>query len=183
MHRFGLGFLCEKRRMSVLTSEAVKRLWDEHGAALTLYARQWCDAPEDVVQDAFLTLVRQNAAPDNPVGWIYRVVRNRAINASKSRGRKARREAAAAAGGEPWFETAEGDRIDARAAAEALRDIPEDQRETIIARLWGGLSFDEISQLTGGSISTVHRCYQRGLTALRERLDGSWITRKTKTKT
>ena len=37
--------------------------------------------PEDVVQEAFLLLVRQVVAPDNPVGWMYRVVRNRAINA------------------------------------------------------------------------------------------------------
>jgi len=169
--------------MSVLTSEAIKRLWDEHGAALTLYARQWCDAPEDVVQEAFLTLVRQGAAPDNPVGWIYRVVRNRAMNAARSCGRKARREAAVAASGEPWFETAEGDRLDASAATEALKELPEDQREAIIARLWGGLSFEEISQLRGESLSAVYRCYQRGLSALRERLDGSWAARKTKAKT
>lgn len=169
--------------MSVLTSEAIKRLWDEQGPALTLYARQWCDAPEDVVQEAFLTLVRQEAAPDNPVGWIYRVVRNRAMNAARSCGRRARREATAAANGEPWFESSEGDRLDASAATEVLKELPADQREAIIARLWGGLSFEEISQLSGDSISTVHRCYQRGLTALRERLDGSWATRKTKAKT
>jgi len=30
------------------------RLIDRHAAALVLYARQWCAAPEDVVQDAFL---------------------------------------------------------------------------------------------------------------------------------
>jgi len=169
--------------MSVLTSEAVKRLWDEQGAALTLYARQWCESPEDVVQDAFLTLVRQGIAPENPVGWIFRVVRNRAMNAARSCGRRARREATAAANGEPWFETSEGDRLDASAATEALKELPEDQREAIVARLWGGLSFEEISQLCGDSISTVHRCYQRGLTALRERLDASWATRKIKTKT
>jgi hypothetical protein len=29
-------------------------LLDQHAAALELFARQWCDVPEDVVQDAFL---------------------------------------------------------------------------------------------------------------------------------
>jgi len=29
------------------------RLIDAHAAPLVLYARQWCDAPEDVVQEAF----------------------------------------------------------------------------------------------------------------------------------
>jgi RNA polymerase sigma factor (sigma-70 family) len=169
--------------MNILSPEAVTRLWDEHGAALALYARQWCDGPEDVVQEAFLLLVRQVVAPDNPVAWMYRVVRNRAINASRSRGRQSRRESAAAGRGEAWFEPTEGDRLDAAAAAEALRHLPFEQREAIVARLWGGLSFDEIARLSESSLSKVYRNYRRGLAALRERLEGSCLTTKTKTKT
>ncbi len=169
--------------MDNLTPEAVTRLWDEHSAALVLYARQWCDAPEDVVQEAFLLLVRQAAAPHNPVGWIYRVVRNRAINAARSRGRQSRREAATATCGEPWFEATDGDRLDAVAATDALKHLPIEEREVIIARLWGGLSFEEISLTSGNSLSTVYRCYQRGLAALRERLGWSCLAKKTKTKT
>jgi RNA polymerase sigma factor (sigma-70 family) len=167
--------------MSILSPEAVTRLWDEHGAALALYARQWCDGPEDVVQEAFLLLVRQIVAPDNPVGWLYRVVRNRAINAARSRGRQARHETTAVRG-ECWFEPPEGDRLDAAAATRALEHLPIEQREVIVARLWGGLSFDEIARLRGDSLSKVYRNYQRGLVALRERLVGSCLTAKIKTK-
>jgi RNA polymerase sigma factor (sigma-70 family) len=160
--------------MSILSPEAVTRLWDEHRSALVLYARQWCDGPEDVVQEAFLLLVRQVAAPENPVGWLYRVVRNRAINAARSRGRQSRRETAAAArSNEPWFEPAEGDRLDAAAARDALKRLPIEQREVIVARLWGGLSFEEIARLSEMSLSKVYRSHQRGLAALRERLDAS----------
>ena len=76
------------------------------------------------MQEAFLLLVRQGVAPDNPVGWMYRVVRNRAINAARTRGRRRRREAATAARGEPWFERADGDRLDAAAATDALKHLP-----------------------------------------------------------
>jgi RNA polymerase sigma factor (sigma-70 family) len=165
--------------MGILSPEVVTRLWDEYGAPLVLYARQWCDGPEDVVQEAFLLLVRQAVAPDNPVGWLYRVVRNEAINAARSRGRRSRREAAVATRGEPWFETAPGQRLDAAAATEALKRLPIAQREAIVARLWGGLSFDEIARLSGSSIATVHRCYRRGLAALRERLEPCSTTKKT----
>ncbi len=157
--------------MSILGPQAVTRLWDEHRYALVLYARQWCDAPEDVVQEAFLLLVRQPAAPENPVGWLYKVVRNRAINAARSRGRRSRREAAAADHGEPWFHSAEGDRLDAAAATDALKHLPPQQREVIVARLWGGLAFEEIARLSEESLSKVYRSYQRGLAALRERLN------------
>jgi DNA-directed RNA polymerase specialized sigma24 family protein len=117
--------------MNILSPEAVTQLWDEHATALVLYARQWCDGPEDVVQEAFLLLVRQVVAPDNAVGWLYRVVRNRAINAVRSRGRRSRRETAAAMHGEPWFESS-GRRHGGRCIATfADRSARGDRRETM----------------------------------------------------
>jgi len=168
--------------MGAISPEAVTRLWDDHGPALVLYARQWYDWPEDIVQEAFLLLVRQADAPDNPVGWVYRVVRNRAINAGRSRSRRGRREAAAARS-EPWFHATADDRLDAADAAAALGQLPPDQREAIVARLWGGLSFEEIARLSGTSLSSAYRCYQRGIDALRERLGEPCRTKKTDLKT
>ena len=49
------------------------RLIDTHAASLVLYARQWSGTPEDVVQEAFLKLVRQRRPPDDAVAWLYRV--------------------------------------------------------------------------------------------------------------
>jgi RNA polymerase sigma factor (sigma-70 family) len=156
--------------MGEVGPEILTRLLDEHGAPLVLYARQWCDMPEDVVQDAFLALVRQPAAPENVVGWIYRAVRNGAINAARGSRRRTRRETAAAEASDAWFHAGLDDRLDAAEAAHAMRQLPIAERETIVARLWGGLSYDEIAQLTGSSTSTVHRWYQAGLNSLRERL-------------
>ena len=73
------------------------RLVDQHAPALVLYARQWCAAPEDVVQEAFLKLVAQRQPPDNPLAWLYRVVRNGAVSAARTARRRQRYEAAAAA--------------------------------------------------------------------------------------
>src|SRR5438874_331573 len=72
------------------------RLVDEHGPALTLYARQWTDVPEDVVQEAFVKLVGQARAPERIVAWLYRVVRNGAVSAARARLRRFRHEATAA---------------------------------------------------------------------------------------
>ena len=66
------------------------RLIDAHAAPLVLYARQWCGTPEDVVQEAFIELVRQKRPPADVVAWLYRVVRNGALVVAKS----ARREQA-----------------------------------------------------------------------------------------
>lgn len=157
-----------------ITADILLRLLDDHGAALLLYARQWCDAPEDVVQEAVLQLMRQPAVPDNLTGWMYHAVRNLALNASRASRRRVRREAEAAGRRQTWFVPSEDDRLDAAAATEALAELPLDQRETIVARLWGGLSFEEISQVTGASTSSVHRWYHQGLAVLRERLGATW---------
>jgi RNA polymerase sigma factor (sigma-70 family) len=148
--------------------ELLAQLLDEHGDPLVLYARQWCDSPEDVVQEALVALFRQ---PENVVGWLYRVVRNAAISAARASQRRSRHESAAAGVGAAWFVSADDARLDAQAAADALGNLPLEQREVIVARLWGCLSFEEIARLNGKPLSTVHRWYHAGLTALRERLE------------
>jgi RNA polymerase sigma factor (sigma-70 family) len=150
--------------------ELLTRLLDEHGAPLVLYAQQWCTAPEDVVQDAMLQLVRQRPAPSDAAAWLYRAVRNGAISASRSSSRRSRHEATTADVRPAWFAAAEGEGLDAAAAVEALQVLPIELRETVVLRLWSDLSFDEIAKLTETSTSTAHRRYAEGLKALRDRL-------------
>ena len=156
--------------MTRIGPQQLERLLAEHGSPLVLLARQWSSAPEDVLQEAMLELVRQDPPPDNPVGWIYRVVRNRAISSARRVWRRTRHEQTASFRGEPWFRPNDGEGLDAEAATEALHNLPIEQRETLVARLWGGLSFAEVAELTGTSSSTAQRRYHAGLVALRERL-------------
>lgn len=158
--------------MGSITPETLGRLYREHAPALLLYARQWCDGGEDVVQDAFVQLVQQRSAPDQPLAWLYRVVRNGVLAAGRSAARRRQREARASSP-EAWFAVVD-DRLDAQRATEALADLPLEQREVIVARLWGALTFEEIASLAGCSLATAHRRYQAGLTQLHERLEGRW---------
>src|SRR5262245_40374770 len=147
------------------------RLIDRLAAALELYARQWCDEPEDVVQEAFVKLAALSAAPQNPAAWLFRAVRNGAINAGSAGRRRRRREAEAAAEAPAWFEAdPPGAAVDPESAQVALASLPLEQREVIVARLWGGLTFEQIAELAGTSSSSAHRLYHAGLSALRERL-------------
>jgi RNA polymerase sigma-70 factor (ECF subfamily) len=145
------------------------RLVDAHGPPLVLYARQWCHAPEDVVQEAFLKLAGLREPPHAVVPWLYRVVRNAALDAAKGSRRRRRRESAAA---RPvrWFVEPEIDGLDAAAAVAALQRLAAEEREAIVARLWGGLSFEQIAEVAGCSASTAFRRYSAGLDALRQEL-------------
>jgi RNA polymerase sigma-70 factor (ECF subfamily) len=157
----------------MMDPDQLGHLIDRHAAALELYAQQWCDSAEDVVQEAFVTLASRSPLPFHPVAWLFRTVRNGALNAATASRRRRRYEARAAAAGPTWFEphpAGPSADVDAESAGAALAQLPIDQREVLVAHLWGGLTFEEIADLIGTSSSSAHRSYHAGLVALRERL-------------
>lgn len=156
-----------------LSWDDMAELADAHADALLLFARQWSEAAEDVVQEAFLRLVRQvekGESPEQPVAWLYRVVRNELISRHQSSKRSRAREEQVASEQPAWFEPSVETRLDAILAVEELRKLPIEQRETVVARIWGGLSFEEIAELTGASRSTAHRRYLAAMESLRRAL-------------
>ena len=77
--------------------------WIERLApGLVLFARQRCVAAEDVVQDGFVQLARQNRPPDDVRAWLYRVVRNEVLMLGRGEARRRRRESRACSS-EVWF--------------------------------------------------------------------------------
>ena len=149
-------------------------LLDQHAAALELYARQWCDTPEDVVQDAFLKLAGLRDLPENPCCL--------ALPGGPQRGHRRGQGRAAAKSSRDGRCLASRCLVRGRPARsdpmrsipirppKRLKSLPIDEREVIIAHLWGGLTFEQIAELAGCSSSTAHRLYSRGLSTLRERL-------------
>ena len=169
--------------MSKLSPKRLSELLRELGPNLVLFAQQWCHTPEDVVQEAFLRLIGEPEEPPNVKAWLYRTVRHRALNALRSDARRTRRESAVSGPGKSWFEADAELAVLGTEATEALGHLPGDQREVIVARLWGGLTFQEVADLVGTSLSTAYRHYQAGIEALRERLGVSCPKTKTETKT
>src|SRR5437870_46944 len=78
--------------MRRIAPDELGRLYRAHARALCLYARQWPDGDEDLVQDAFVKLAQQSPAPEQVLPWLYRVVRNGALAAGRGAARRRRRE-------------------------------------------------------------------------------------------
>ncbi len=166
--------------MPRIAPEELSRLYREHAPALRLYVRQWPAGDEDAVQEAFIKLAQQSPLPEKPLPWLYRVVRNAAWKAGRGWLRRRRREDRASCR-EAWFAITD-DRIDGQHATRLLAELPLEQREVVVARIWGGLTFDDVAELTGCSLPTAHRRYMAGLTTLREKMEGKWTqTPPTKT--
>lgn len=147
---------------------------DEHGAALLLLARQWvaCGADaEDVVQEAFVRFWRSRERVAQPAAYLYACVKHCALDWQRGRRRQSRREEATA---RPETETMFAGPIEQnerRAAIEgALTMLPEAQREVLVMKIWGGLSFVQIAEALAISPNTAASRYRYALARLREQL-------------
>lgn len=141
----------------------IAEMLDRHGAALALYAGQWTAQADDCVQEALVELARQTAPPDNPLAWLYRVVRNRALNASRASRRRTTYEQAAAVHGR-----ATSDAATAAELQDALSTLDAPSREIVVLRIWGGLAWQEIAEVTGASKSSAQRYFVQALEQLRK---------------
>jgi RNA polymerase sigma-70 factor (ECF subfamily) len=152
---------------------------DEHLAALILLARQWvpgrADA-EDVVQDAFVRFWRSRHRVSDPAAFFYACVKSAALDWHRSRKRQTRREEAAARSGSATFFDGPLEQSERRLAIEAaLGGLPVNQREVLVMRIWGGLSFPQIGLALEISDNTAKSRYRYALAKLSEQLAEEFI--------
>jgi RNA polymerase sigma factor (sigma-70 family) len=138
-------------------------------ASLRLWVRARCLAPDDVVQEAFCRLAAQEPTPANPVAWLYAVARNLADKQRRSDTRRRQREEHYASPEMPV--DAPADALEVAEASAAVKELNDELREVLVARIWGGLSLEEVARLCGISPATAWRRYQAALIALRTKLD------------
>jgi RNA polymerase sigma-70 factor (ECF subfamily) len=152
-----------------LSADDVRRLYDQHGPALVLYACSFAadrGSAEDVVHGVFLKLLRrEQTVPEVPVAYLYRAVRNAALNARRDRSRDV-----ALPDRDLWFTHREHDQEAAAALEQALLELPDEQREAVVMRIWSGMTLEEVAQATDVPINTAASRYRYALAKLRERL-------------
>jgi RNA polymerase sigma-70 factor (ECF subfamily) len=151
--------------------------WDDwlgqHAPGLLLYARQQtrCEADaQDVLQEAVVEVWQRQTGGGLPApAFVYATVRRRAIDSSRSRDRRAVREATASAETPiVWFDPSLEERERARLIEESMRALPEIYREVVTLKIWGDLTFTEISETLEIPAGTAASRYRYGLEALRK---------------
>lgn len=166
--------------MGFIDAKQLSGWFDQCAAELVLYARGWLEAAlaEDVVQEAFIKLMAQRRVPDSVQAWLFRVVRNGSISCLRRQKRRQAYSERLSVVQPSWFDFCPEDLIDARTAQRAMESLQIEQREVVILRIWGQMSFKEIGQVVGKPISTVHSRYEAGLAAIRKRMEMSCKTKK-----
>lgn len=142
----------------------------ENAGRFLLFARQQTrnshDA-EDLLQEALIESWKRAAGRPEPA-LVFTTIRRRAIDLARSTDRRARRELAAdSEKQEPYFTSAHEDREEALLLEKAIHHLPQNQREVLTLKFWGGLTFAEVASTLEIPAGTAASRYRLALEALR----------------
>jgi RNA polymerase sigma-70 factor, ECF subfamily len=151
--------------------------FDRNGPRLLLWARQWTRSAsdaEDIVQEAFVRYWKhQRGLGGNPIGLLFASVRRAATDQARRNLRRSTREQAsdyAVSDDAPWFDVSETDPERQALLEASIKRLPADQREVLVLKIWGELTFDEISRELDIPANTAASRYRYALAALRKEL-------------
>jgi RNA polymerase sigma-70 factor (ECF subfamily) len=169
---------CASSPPKMSQNDQIERLYDEHAQAVFGFLLNFTHNEQDtrdLMQDLFVKLasrpellkgVRQERA------FLLRLAANLAIDLSRRRGTRHRNHNEFSFTNESIFEDATScDEQEFRAALEAaLGELPPEQRATVHLKLWGGFTFDAISEMLGVSLNTAASRYRYAIDKLQRRL-------------
>ncbi|QEG23046.1 RNA polymerase sigma factor [Mariniblastus fucicola] len=163
-----------------ITASELAQLLDLHANPLRLFAAQWSNSPDDCVQEAFVQLAAQTFKPEQPLSWLYQVVRRRALNDLRGSKRRTDRERQIA---RPDLVTSNpADQLmvheEHQRIQKSLDSLPAESRELIVLRIWSGLKWSEIGELTGCSSSAAQRRFVLALSMMKESLESKCLTKR-----
>jgi RNA polymerase sigma-70 factor (ECF subfamily) len=156
----------------------IERLYDAHAPALFAFLLNLTRAEadtRDLLQEIFIKLTRDAtllAGVREERAFLIRLAHNAAIDLMRRRGTRERtKENFAAEIISPFAPTSDPDeKVFRDELAEALGELPAEQRAVVHLKLWSGLTFEEIAAALEIPPNTAASRYRYGLDKLRDRL-------------
>jgi RNA polymerase sigma-70 factor (ECF subfamily) len=156
----------------------IERLYDEHAPSLFAFLLNFTrdeNDTRDLLQELFIKIAREPALlenVENERAFLIRLSHNSAIDLIRRRDSRERTKDNFVAERVSLFAPASDPdvKVFREELAEALGELPEDQRAVVHLKLWEGLTFDEIAGALEISPNTAASRYRYGLDKLRERL-------------
>ena len=149
----------------------MERIYDRYGPQFFTCALAITRSPElaeDAVHEAFCRGLRLTKTPENVKAYMFRSVRNAAIDQLRRRSRTTSLLE------DYVFDSSAGpdelaeQRQFRQQVAKALLTLSEDERETIVQHIYAGLTFQEIADVRERPLGTVASWYRRGLARMKK---------------
>ncbi len=149
---------------------------EQHEAALLRYSATLVGSSraQDVVQDAFMKLCAQSfeSVQGHVAAWLFTVCRNRALELRRAERRLSPLDdddVIESADSSPGVKVERAQ--DMSRVGRAMAALSSRQRELLRLKVEGGLSYKEIAEVMGLSVSNVGFILHGAIADLRERLD------------
>jgi RNA polymerase sigma-70 factor (ECF subfamily) len=156
----------------------LERLYDEHAQALFAFAlnllRQEADT-RDVLQELFVKVARHPRllqGVKDERGFLLRLAHNLAVDLMRRRATRDRNYEQLAADNSALFTATDDpdEKVFAGRLAEALGELPAEQRAVVHLKLWEGLTFEQIAATLDMPPNTAASRYRYAIDKLRARL-------------
>ena len=145
--------------------DQIRKLYEQHSRGLFASACSVVSSfasAEDALHQVFERMLRGGLEIEgSPVPYLYRAVRNAALNQIRNRSREVNFE-------DSWLEPPSGMQQSGLELQSSLKELPEEQREIILMHIWGEMSFEEVAAALEISPNTAASRYRYGLSKLRE---------------
>ncbi|MFZ1934776.1 MAG: sigma-70 family RNA polymerase sigma factor [Thermoguttaceae bacterium] len=149
---------------------------DRVGHYLLVRLGSWADA-EDALQETFVRLARAKekfASVENLEAYVIAIARNEAARSAVRRAKHQQREQPLLAEELFGYDPADADaRENAEMVAAALGRLQPDLQEVVELKVFAGLTFQQISQVTGPPQGTAATRYRSALAKMR-----AWFARQ-----
>ena len=163
--------------MSAHPTESEWQSWlTENSGRFLLFARQQTRSnhdAEDVLQEALVeSWHRAGGRPETAL--VFATIRRRAIDLARRIDRRGEREKIADSE-QPHFTCPHAEREEAAFLENALLHLPENQREVLTLKFWGGLTFAEVAETLEIPAGTAASRYRLAINSLRQTLSSALI--------
>jgi RNA polymerase sigma-70 factor, ECF subfamily len=165
------------------TTEAYTQLVERHQRQLSRYALRMlgnAQEAEDAVQEAFVRGYRSLAKCEDPEryrAWLFQILVNRCRTRAKAAKARAQRFVATEPETEPRVPHPEAASAWREEIDRALAELPSDQREAFLLKYVEELSYEEISGITGASLSALKMRVKRACERLKDLLKDAYDSR------
>lgn len=147
----------------------------EWGDRFLLFARQQAKSlaeAEDILQEAIVHIwTRRNLFPRIEPGLVFLQIKRVAIDRARQDERRRKREEIFATENQPVFEHHDGSQL-SPGVERVLCELPLEQREVIVLKVWGEQTFEAIGESLEISPNTAASRYRYGLDRMRRMLKG-----------
>lgn len=129
------------------------------------------ESAEDAIHDAFCRSFRLKESPQNLKAYMFRSVRNAAIDLRRKQARIVSMPDEYIFNSSVTPQQLVEKKLTKKEVAQALLELSEDGRETIVQHIYADLTFREISELRDRPMGTITSWYHRGINKLRQRME------------